>query len=744
MGCQFVSAKGGDADAVNHLRGGEDVTIKQLRYFVFAVAAVVLLCTMMPGDHAFAQTPSQTEATAPTAAPATGGSVPWLECVAMHGDSKYSADSTSLGYVEPVAPPGGDIKLSQVGTFDSLNPYILDGNPPRAVLEYRFYEYLANSPADEPFTVCGVLAEGIQMPDDRKWVAFKLRKDAKWSDGTPVTPDDVVYSFNTIMKNGDPFYQSYYGDVKTATKVDDQTVRFDFDPQTINRELPLIITQLPILQKAYWEGKDFSKPSLDIPVSSGPYKVDPTSMKPGQTIVLVKDPSYWGKDIWYNRSRHNFDKMQWDFYRDSSVALEAFKGGEYDWRLENSSKNWATAYDFPALNEGKVTKENIKNSQDQGIQGWVFNTRKDFFKDPKVREALNYAFDFDWTNANLTYNAYKRSNSFFSNSQLASTGLPQGEELAILQQYKDQLDPRVFTEEFTLPTTGGTPEGLRANLKKATDMLAEAGWTVKDGKLVDKDGNQMKFEIILSDAGFERLTNPFIENLAKLGVEATMRTVDQAQYQQVIDNFSYDMIINTWGESESPGNEQRNYWSSDSAKTNGTNNYAGVNNPAIDALVERVIAARSREDLVTATHALDRALLWGFYLVPQWYIDSYRVAYWNNLARPQNAPPLGLDLDTWFTNSAQAAAIREAQVAAGTAQPALSTEAAAAAAAATAGTVMPTEVATVAATAAVTSTTSGAPAEGGGMSSGTIALLGIGVLVLIGLAFWFMRRGQQQ
>ncbi len=666
------------------------------------------------------------------AARAQDADVPKVHGVAMHGTPKYGPDFTHLDYVDPDAPKGGDVKRAVVGSFDSLNPYILEGTYAEE-LEDHFYETLTSGTSDEPFSEYGLLAESIQMPEDRTWVAYTLRAEARWHDGTPVTPDDVVFSFQTLTTKGHPFYKDYYADITEAVKLDDRTVRFNFKPDTTNRELPLICGQIPIFQKAYWEGKTFETPSLDVPVSSGPYKID--RIDPGNSLVLVRDPEYWGKDLPINVGRYNFDSIEYDYYRDSDVALEAFKAGEYDWRQESSSKSWATGYDFPALDEGLVTKEEIAYGATNGMQGWVFNTRRAFFKDRKVREALGYAFDFEWTNKNITYNAYKRSESYFSNSELASSGLPEGAELALLEPFRAGLPAEVFETPFQAPSTGGTEDGLRENLKQAVALLEEAGWTVQDNKLVNAAGEPMKFEILLDNPGFERSTGPFIDNLKKLGVDASMRTIDPSQYEKLVEDFDFDMIVHLWGQSLSPGNEQRNYWTCESAETPGSANYAGICDPAVDALVEAVITAKSRDDLVTATRALDRALLWGYYIVPQWYNQVYRVAYWNVVRRPEKTPDLYLDFDAWYANLDEAQAIRDAQAKIEFVEP---TEEGAAGAAEPAATAEASPEAT-----ADTAAGAAGPAEGeGGGFGGTT--LGIAAVVLAGLVYLFMRsrRGQ--
>jgi microcin C transport system substrate-binding protein len=658
-----------------------------------------------------------------------------VHAIAMHGSPKYGPDFTHVDYADPEAPKGGDVRRAQVGSFDSLNPYILEGTSPTG-MEDTFFQTLTQDTSDEPFTEYGLLAESIQMPADRSWVAFTLRPEARWHDGSPVTPADVIFSLGLMKSKAHPFYQDYYADVVTATITPDQTILFQFTPGTTNRELPLIVGQMPVFQKAYWETHDFEQPTVDVPVSSGPYKIE--AVEPGSSFTLVRDPDYWGKDLPINVGRYNFDKIQYDFYRDSVVALEAFKAGEYDWRQENSSKNWATGYDFPALDAGQVTKEELPYGATNGMQGWVFNMRRDIFKDPRVREAITNAFDFEWTNKNIMYDAYARSESYFSNSELASSGLPEGAELALLEPFRGQVPAEVFTGTFTAPSTGGTEEGLRTNLAKAVALLDAAGWTVQDNKLVDATGQQMKFEVLLDDAGFERSTGPFIDNLKKLGIDATMRTVDPSQYESLAESFDYDMIVHAWGQSLSPGNEQRNYWTCESAETDGSANYAGICEPAIDAMVDQVIQAESREDLVTATRALDRLLLWGHYAVPQWYNQVYRVAYWNAIDRPETTPELYLDFDSWFSDTAQAAAIREAQAAIEFVEP---TEEGAEAAA-DAGTPAASGEATAEVTVEATAAADGAEGDDaggtGGLPGGTIALV-ILAIVVVGAVYLFMR-----
>lgn len=656
-----------------------------------------------------------------SAAPA--GDAPVAHGLAMHGALKYGPDFSHFDYADPEAPKGGDVTLAQTGSFDSLNPFILEGSTPYLVLEDRVYETLMTSALDEPFSMYGRLAATVQTPEDRSWTVFTLRPEAHWSDGSTVTADDVVFSFNIMREKGHPFYQQYYGDVDKVAAVDPLTVRFDTKPGTTNRELPLILGQFPIFQKAWWEERAFDKPSLDIPVSSGPYKIG--SVDPGNSLTLVRDPDYWGKDLPVTKGRYNFDRMRYDFYLDSDVALEAFKAGEYDYRAENSSKNWAVGYDFPALKEGKVVKEEIPNDNDQGMQGYFFNLRRPLFQDKRVREALILAFDFEWTNANLTYNAYTRDNSYFSNSELGSRGLPEGDELALLTPFKGQVPDEVFTKSYTPPSTGGTEDGLRANLKQAVSLLEAAGWTVKDNALVDAAGQPLKFEILLDDPGFERITGPYIDNLKKLGVDASMRTVDPSQYEKLIEDFDFDMIIVNRAQSESPGNEQRDYWTCEASKTPGSGNYPGICDPAVDAMVDAVVNAADREALVNASRALDRVLLWGQYVVPQWHISHSREAYWKVIRHPATMPNLGSDFDAWFADSSEAEAIRKAQEAIAFVKPTAEDE--------TADSAASPESSTPEATA-------GAEAPAGSSGGSSRWGLALGVLALIAAAWFFMRR----
>ena len=585
---------------------------------------------------AFAQASDAAE----TATPAHG--------VAMYGDLAYPPDFTHFAYADPDAPAGGEVVYSALGSFDSLNPFILRGQPAAGI--GIVFETLTARALDEPFSAYGLLAETIEMPEDRSWVAFTLRPEARWHDGTPVTVEDVVFSLETLKTKGHPLYRAYYKNVTGAEAAGERRVIFHFDGE-LNRELPLIVGELPILPKHYWEGRDFEATSLEPPLGSGPYRV--AAVDPGRSITYERVPDYWGRDIPVNAGRYNFDRMRYEYYRDANVALEAFKAGRYDFRLENIARLWATAYTGPAIDAGLIVKEEIPDESGDGMQGFVFNTRREIFRDPRVREALGYAFDFEWTNRTLFYGLYARTKSYFSNSELASRGLPDERELKILEPFRSELPESVFTAVYEPPSTDGSG-GLRENLRTALGLLREAGWVIdpRTRKLVNGEtGEPMRFEVLLVNPAFERIVGPMLRNLERLGIDATMRTVDTAQYQNRVDAFDFDMVVNVWGQSLSPGNEQRDFWSCAAAETPGSRNLAGICDPVVDALIDRVIAADSREDLVAATRALDRVLLAGHYVIPNWHSRVNRVAYWKKLVHPDVMPRYAIDLNAWWIDS---------------------------------------------------------------------------------------------
>ncbi|MFQ5619895.1 MAG: extracellular solute-binding protein [Rhodospirillales bacterium] len=574
--------------------------------------------------------------------------------IAMYGDPKYGPDFKHFDYVNPDAPKGGEVKLAAIGTFDNLNPYILKGVA-AAGLGGLFETLLTNSD-DEPFTEYGHLAESIEMPEDRSWVAFTLRKEARWHDGKPVTPEDVIFSLEILKTKGQPFFRFYFANVKKAEKTGPRTVKFTFSGGE-NRELPLIIGQLPVLPRHFWEGRDFAKTILEPPLGSGPYRIK--AFEAGRSITYERIKDYWAADLPVNKGRNNFDIIRYDYYRDTTVALEAFKGGEYDFRQENVSKNWATAYDSPAIRAGLIKKVEIRHQRPTGMQAFVFNIRRPLFKDPRVRRALAYAFDFEWTNKNLFYGQYTRTKSYFSNSELASRGLPGPDELKILKPLRGRIPDEVFTKAYEPPSTDGSGN-IRRNLRKALKLLKDAGWVIKEGRLVHaKTGKPFTFEILLSQPTWERIALPFKRNLKRLGIDARVRTVDSAQYQRRTEDFDFDMIVDVFGQSLSPGNEQREMWGSKAADRPGSRNTIGIRSDAIDKLVDLVIAAPDRKSLTARTRALDRVLLWGHYLIPHWHIQSFRVAYWDKFGRPAVTPKYNLGFDTWWIDAGKNVALVE-------------------------------------------------------------------------------------
>ena len=567
--------------------------------------------------------------------------------IAMHGEPKYDKDFISVEYISNSAEKGGDIVRSSIGTYDTFNPFTLKGTSAAGI--GFLYETLTVGSSDEAFTEYGLLAKSIEWPDDRSWVTYILRDEAKWHDGKKITSDDVIWTFNTLMEKGHPFYKYYYGDVSEVIKISENKVKFLFSTNT-NKELVLIVGQLPVLPKHYWENKNFEETTLDVPIGSGPYKVK--SFDAGRSITYELNLDYWGfknNIVPIKVGKDNIGSIRYDYYKDRGVEREAFKSGEIDFFSENSSKEWATSYDIDAVNEDLIKKELIAHENPQGMQAFAFNTRKDIFADKRVRKALSFAFDFEWTNKNLFYGAYKRTGSFFENSELASSGLPSQSELAYLNPYIDQLPEEIFSEEYTNPKTDGSGF-IRSELQEATKLLKDAGWKLKDGKLENSNGELFEFEILLVSPAFERIVLPFIDNLEKLGITATLRTIDSSQYQKRIESFDFDIVVFTFSQSLSPGNEQRNFWSSEAADTNGSRNIIGIKNNVVDLLIENLINAKDREDLITITRALDRVLLWNYYVIPQWHISAYRVLYWDFFDQPKQKPKYSLGFDTWWVN----------------------------------------------------------------------------------------------
>jgi microcin C transport system substrate-binding protein len=572
----------------------------------------------------------------------------------MAGKLELPADFDHFPYANPNAPKTGEVALSAVGSFDSFNPFIVRGSAAEVT---RIYDSLLRASADEASTSYGHLAQTIELPADRSWVAFELRPQARFNDGTPVTAEDVAWTFKTLREKGRPFYRQYYADISDVVVEGPRRVVFHFRTSR-NRELPLILGEMPILPEHWWANRDFSKPLTDPPLGSGPYRVGKFEF--GRSVSYERVPDWWARDLPTGKGMDNFDVIRTEYFRDATVALEAFKAGQIDFRQENIAKQWATAYDFPAVHKGLVKLEEIRHHLPTGMQGFAFNTRRPLFKDVRVRKALAWAFDFEWANRNLFYNSYTRTKSYFSNSDLASSGLPRGAELALLDQYRDKLPASIFTEPFTLPVTDGSGNN-RQELLQSLALLKQAGYVVRDRQLVGPDGRQVSFEILLDEPAFERVALPYVQTLARLGIDARVRTVDPAQYQRLTDSFDFDMAVAVFGESVSPGNEQLGYWTCDSAKQEGSDNIMGVCDPVVDALVGKLISADDYAQQVVAAQALDRVLLAGWYVVPHWHTQSLRVAYWDRFARQPGEIRTGIDFDAWWIDPVRSAAVEAAK-----------------------------------------------------------------------------------
>ena len=585
-----------------------------------------------------------------------GETLVWRHGLSLFGDLKYGPDFKHFDYVKPDAPKGGRVRLYALGSFDSLNPFTFKGEAAGAV--GTIFDRLIKPALDEPASEYGLIAEAVAYPEDRSFVAYRLRKEARFHDGQPITPEDVIWSMENLKK-AHPFYAFYYGNIERVEQTGEREVRFVFSMKG-NRELPQITGQMPVLPKHWWtaagkDGKprDLSKPTLEVPLGSGAYRIK--SFKPGERIVLERVKDYWGRDLPVNVGYDNFNEIEVIYFRDDTVALEAFKADEYDWRNENNSKNWATAYDFPAVKRGDVILEKFHLKNSQGMQAFVFNLRRKKFQDRRVREAFNLAFDFEWANRNLFYGQYTRTNSFFSNSELAARGLPGPEELKILEKVKDKVPPEVFSKEYRNPVNA-EPQQKRANLRRAYRLLQEAGWKPgADGVLRNAAGEPFTVEFLLVSPAFERIVLPYVRTLKRLGIRASVRTIDSAQYERRVKNFDFDIIVASWGQSLSPGNEQRNYWGSAAADRPGSRNYAGIKDPAVDYLIERIIFAKSRKELIAATRALDRVLLWNFYVLPMWHITYERTARWNRFGKPAKIPDYSVGFpDIWWWDEEKA------------------------------------------------------------------------------------------
>ncbi|MDH5393055.1 MAG: extracellular solute-binding protein [Gammaproteobacteria bacterium] len=565
--------------------------------------------------------------------------------MAMGYTPKYQHNFKHFDYVNPAAKKGGQLSLSGFGTFDSFNPFVLKGIAAGAV-NLLMFESLTEKSLDEPFSVYGLLADDIQLAKDKLSVTYRINKKARFSDGEPVTAEHVKFSVDLLLSDkAHPQYRFYYGDIKQVKVLDKYRIRFSF--KKVNPELHLIIGDLPVFSKKWLGNVSFDKLTEVVPVATGPYVVESYDL--GKTIVYKRNPNYWAKDLAVRKGMYNYDKVVLKYYKDQTVALEAFKAGEFDFFFENHSKRWARDHNGPKYDSGEIIKQTLKHKNNAGMQGFILNTRRDLFKDKRVRRAITSAMDFEWSNSHLFYNQYTRCESFFSNSELAATGLPTGDELKLLNQYRDKLPAELFTTEWSAPSTK-KPSSLRKNLREAKHLLKQAGWVVKNGKLSNAQGQVFSFEVLLIQKGFERIIAPFARNLKRLGIDVNYRTVDASLYQRRVDGFDFDMVVSSFPASQSPGNELFSMFYSEAADKKGSRNLAGIKDPVVDALIEKIVATENRKDLVTATRALDRVLLFGEYMVPNWYINIHRIAYRNTFGMPETLP-LYYDPESWMIKS---------------------------------------------------------------------------------------------
>ena len=582
----------------------------------------------------------------------------WRHGLSLFGALKYAADFTHFDYVNPDAPKAGVMRRSATGTFDTLNPFNLKGTP--ATGSTLIYDTLMTSSLDEPSSEYGLVAESVSYPDDYSSVTYRLRPQAKWHDGTAITPEDVIWSLSAL-KDAHPQYRFYYKNIVKAEQTGENEVTFTFD-ETGNRELPQITGQIYVLPKHYWQGtdakgeaRDFAGTTLEPPLGSGPYRFG--EVKPGRSVAYERVEDYWAADLPVNVGQNNFDEMRFEYYRDTTVLLEAFKADAFDFILENSAKRWVTGYEFDALKRGDVVKETFRTKNAEAMQAFVLNTRRAQFADRRVRRALNLAWDFEWLKENVFYNQYERIDSYFENSELEATGLPTGLELEILEEVRDKVPPEVFAQEYENPVGGGA-RAMRANLREAQGLLRDAGWDIKDRVLTNTaTGQTMDIEFLIVQPDMERVISPYRKDLEKLGIRSTIRTVDVSQYQQRLDTFDFDVVIASFAQSLSPGNEQRDYWGSEAAEREGSRNIIGIQDEAIDHLIDRIIFAKDRAELVAATHALDRVLLWNHFVIPQYYTADTRTARWNRFGLPDVVPDYGISTMTWWWDDEKAAAI---------------------------------------------------------------------------------------
>jgi len=566
--------------------------------------------------------------------------------ISIDGKLKYPENFKRFDYASDEARKGGTLVLHDLGSFDKMNPFTLKGSAP-AGLDSLVFETLAVTSLDEPFAAYGLIAKDIELSTDRLSVTYTLDPEARFSDGSPITPEDVKFSLDTMKSDqAHPFYQAYLQDIKGADILDERRIRFNF--ARVNRELHMIASQLPVFSRKFYAEHPFNDPGMLPPVGSGPYVL--AEFKPGKSITYKRNTEYWAKDHPTRKGMFNFDTITYKYFRDQIVSVEAFKAREFDFMYINIAKQWVRDLTGPKFDSRQILKEYLPHRNNQGMQGFVFNLRNPLFQDKKVRKALGLAFDFEWANNKLFFKQYTRSSSYFNNSDLAATGLPHGLELEYLLPFKDTLPPEVFTTEV-MPFTTLPPDSLRGNLLKAKNILAEAGWTVKNGRLENEDGKPFDFEILLVSPSFERVMAGYVKNLEKLGVKAIYRTIDPALYIDRLNRFDFDMTVHVFGQSQSPGNEQRDFWHSTSADRPGSRNLIGIKDPVVDQLVDKIIYAKTQVELAAACKALDRVLWYGYYVVPNWYLSKHRIAFWNVFNRPETLPlyynPIQ-ELMTWW------------------------------------------------------------------------------------------------
>jgi microcin C transport system substrate-binding protein len=573
---------------------------------------------------------------------ALGDESPIFHALVMHGEATFpDGPQAPFDWVNPDAPQGGTLRLAETGTFDSMNPYIVFGLPARG-LGLVFQSLLYRSP-DEPFTLYPQLAQGIELAADRSWIVFHLDPRARFQNGTPVTAGDVLFTFNALLRDGKPHTQTFYAGVTQAQALDDLTVRFDL--VSGNWELPMILGLMPVMSEAYFEDIPFERTSLEAPLGTGPYKV--VLIEPGRRVTYQRDPEYWGNDLPTSAGRFNFETIEYTWIRDSNVALQAFLAGDSDLRFEADPLRWATGYDSPAVESGRIILEEVSAKRPSGLFAVVWNQRRPPFDDVDVREALGLAFDFTWTNANLLHGQYVRTNGLFDNSSLAPSGPAAGLERDLLEPWREHLPQALFDSPYVWPETDGSGR-LREDLNTASALLDKAGYIMVDGVRRNGEGQGLIFEIVLANSSQERILLPWIRNLERLGVTGTLRTIDAAQHQARISEFDYDAMVWRWGVSLSPGNEQWIYWGSDAAQAPGSRNYAGIADPVLDSLIGSLSDARSAEDLVAAARALDRVLMWGRHVLPLYHRVDDPLAHWDTIARPEHVPLYGVDFTSWW------------------------------------------------------------------------------------------------